>query len=85
MALIPQKRWERHISSVAFLYDKRVAAWPKCASHVCHETSPLSAPIPTQADRADYVVSDIEPVFAATPVIARRASAETDSEIAASY
>jgi hypothetical protein len=37
-----------------------------------------------QADRPDYVVSDVDPVFAATLVIARRASAETDSEIATS-
>ena len=72
------------LSRAAFLHDKR-AAWPKCASYVCHEASPLSGPIPTQADRPDYVVSDIDPGFAATPVIARRASAETDSEIATSY
>jgi hypothetical protein len=58
---------------------------PKCASYVCHETSRMLAPISIQADRPDHLVSDIKPLFAATPVIARRASAVTDSEIATSY
>ena len=42
---------------------------PAGASYVCHEPSPFFALITTQADRPDHVVSDIEPVFAATPVL----------------
>ncbi len=42
------------------------------ASYICNEPSPIMALIPTQAGCRDLVMSDLEPVFAATFGIARR-------------
>lgn len=48
------------------------------ASFVANEPSPILALLPTEADARDYVVSDLEPIFAATPGIAGMLSAEAD-------
>ena len=42
--------------------------------------SPILALLPTEADARDYVVSDIEPIFAATPGTARRAVSDDVEE-----
>ena len=38
-------------------------------SYVVNEPSPILAMLPTEADARDYMVSDIEPIFEATPVL----------------
>jgi phage terminase large subunit GpA-like protein len=38
-------------------------------SFVANEPAPILALLPTEADCRDYMVSDIEPIFAATPVL----------------
>lgn len=38
-------------------------------SYVANEPSPILALLPTEADCRDYMVSDIEPIFAATPML----------------
>ena len=38
-------------------------------SYVANEPAPILALLPTEADCRDYVVSDIEPIFAATPAL----------------
>jgi phage terminase large subunit GpA-like protein len=38
-------------------------------SYVVNEPAPLLVLLPTEADARDYVVSDIEPIFAATPAL----------------
>lgn len=48
------------------------------ASYVANEPSPILALLPTEADCRDYVVSDLEPIFAATPVLRGLLSAEAD-------
>jgi phage terminase large subunit GpA-like protein len=50
------------------------------ASYICNEPWAVLALLPTEADCRDYVVSDVEPVFAATPVLRGALKAETDSE-----
>ena len=40
------------------------------ASFVANDPAPILALLPTEADCRDYVVSDIEPIFAATPALA---------------
>ena len=40
------------------------------ASFVANEPSPILALLPTEADARDYMVSDLEPTFAATPTLA---------------
>jgi phage terminase large subunit GpA-like protein len=45
---------------------------------VANEPSPILALLPTEADARDYVVSDIEPIFDASPVL--RGLLEADSE-----
>jgi phage terminase large subunit GpA-like protein len=40
------------------------------ASFVANEPSPILALLPTEADARDYMVSDLEPTFAATPSLA---------------
>jgi phage terminase large subunit GpA-like protein len=40
------------------------------ASFVANDPGPVLALLPTEADCRDYVVSEIEPVFAATPAVA---------------
>ncbi len=48
------------------------------ASYVANEPSPILALLPTEADCRDYVVSDLEPIFAATPALAGLLTAEAD-------
>lgn len=48
------------------------------ASYVANEPSPILALLPTEADCRDYVVSDLEPIFEATPACAGLLSAEAD-------
>ena len=48
------------------------------ASFVANEPSPILVLLPTEADCRDYVVSDLEPIFDATPGIAGLMSAEAD-------
>ena len=38
-------------------------------SYVANEPSPILALLPTESDCRDYCVSDVEPIFAATPVL----------------
>ena len=47
-------------------------------SFVANEPSPILCLLPAEADCRDYVVSDIEPVFAASPVLAAALSDEQD-------
>lgn len=47
-------------------------------SFVANEPSPILALLPTEADCRDYVVSDLEPTFEATPVLRGLISAEAD-------
>lgn len=48
------------------------------ASFVANEPSPILALLPTEADARDYVVSDLEPIFEATPILRGLLSAEAD-------
>ncbi|MEF2559080.1 phage terminase large subunit family protein [Aurantimonas sp. C2-5-R2] len=48
------------------------------ASYVANEPSPILALLPTEADARDYVVSDLEPIFDATPALRGLLSAESD-------
>lgn len=48
------------------------------ASFVANEPSPILALLPTEADCRDYVVSDLEPIFEATPSLRGLLSAEAD-------
>jgi len=48
------------------------------ASYVANEPSPILALLPTEADCRDYVVSDLEPIFEATPTLAGLLSDEAD-------
>lgn len=48
------------------------------ASYVANEPSPILALLPTEADCRDYVVSDLEPIFEATPRLRGLVSAEAD-------
>jgi phage terminase large subunit GpA-like protein len=48
-------------------------------SFVANEPSPILALLPTEADARDYVVSDIEPIFAASPTLRGALSADTAS------
>lgn len=48
------------------------------ASYVANEPSPILALLPTEADCRDYVVSDLEPIFEATPALRGLLSAEAD-------
>jgi len=47
-------------------------------SFVANEPAPILALLPTEADARDYVVSDVEPIFAATPAL--RGTLSTDVE-----
>lgn len=49
------------------------------ASYVANDPSPILALLPTESDCRDYVVSDLEPIFEATPAIAGLLSAESDA------
>lgn len=48
------------------------------AAYVANEPSPVMVLQPTEADARDYVVSDLEPIFAATPELKGLLSAEAD-------
>ncbi len=48
------------------------------ASYVANEPSPILALLPTEADARDYVVSDLEPIFDATPTLRGLISADAD-------
>lgn len=48
------------------------------ASFIANEPSPILVLLPTEADCRDYVVSDLEPIFDATPALAGLLSAEAD-------
>lgn len=48
------------------------------ASFVANDPAPLLVLLPTESDCRDYVVSDIEPLFDATPVVAGALSADVD-------
>ncbi|MEN3232552.1 phage terminase large subunit family protein [Methylobacterium ajmalii] len=45
---------------------------------VANVPSPILALLPTEADARDYVVSDLEPIFDASPVLAGLLTADTD-------
>ncbi|XWN29946.1 MAG: phage terminase large subunit family protein [Devosia sp.] len=47
-------------------------------SYVSNDPSPIMALLPTEDDCRDYMVSDIEPIFDASPVLEGRLSAEAD-------
>ncbi len=40
------------------------------ASYVANDPAPILALLPTEADARDFIVSDVEPTFSATPVVA---------------
>lgn len=48
------------------------------ASFVANEPAPILALLPAEADCRDYMVSDIEPIFSASPVVAAALSDERD-------
>lgn len=48
------------------------------ASYIANEPSPILALLPTEADCRDYMVSDVEPIFAATPTLSGLVSADAD-------
>lgn len=47
-------------------------------SYIANEPSPILALLPTEADCRDYVVSDLEPIFDATPTLKGLMSDDTD-------
>jgi phage terminase large subunit GpA-like protein len=48
------------------------------AGYVANDPSPILALLPTEADCRDYVVSDVEPVFEASPALRGLLTAEVD-------
>jgi len=48
------------------------------AAFVANDPCPVLALLPTESDCRDYVVSDLEPIFAASPVVAGALAADTD-------
>lgn len=48
------------------------------ANYVCNEPSPILCLLPTEQDARDFMVSDLEPIFEATPAIAGQLSTEAD-------
>jgi phage terminase large subunit GpA-like protein len=48
------------------------------ASYIANEPSAILALLPTESDARDYVVSDIEPIFAATPALRGALSGDTE-------
>jgi len=48
------------------------------ASYVANEPAPILALLPTEADCRDYTVSDLEPIFEATPALKGLISADAD-------
>lgn len=50
------------------------------ASFVANDPSPILCVLPTESDCRDYVVSDIEPIFAASPILAKALSDDNDPD-----
>ncbi len=48
------------------------------AAFVANDPCPVLALLPTESDCRDYVVSDLEPIFAASPVVTGALEADTD-------
>src|SRR5438093_3156948 len=48
------------------------------ASFVANDPAPILALLPTDSDCRDYVVSEVEPLFAATPAVAGMLAADAD-------
>lgn len=48
------------------------------ASFVANEPAPILALLPTEADCRDYIVSDVEPIFEASPVLRGLLAADTE-------
>lgn len=48
------------------------------ASFVANDPAPILCLLPAESDCRDYVVSDIEPIFAASPAVARALSGDLD-------
>lgn len=48
------------------------------AAYVANDPAPILALLPTEADARDYVVSDVEPIFDASPALAGLLSGATD-------
>lgn len=48
------------------------------ASFVANDPAPILALLPTESDCRDYVVSEVEPLFAATPAVAGALAADVD-------
>ncbi len=49
-------------------------------SFVPNEPAPIFALLPTEADHRDCVVSDVEPVFEATPALRGLLTADTEGD-----
>src|SRR5947209_1118173 len=49
-------------------------------SFVSNDPAPVLTVLPTEADARDYMVSDVEPIFAATPVLRGALAAATDED-----
>ena len=49
------------------------------ASYVANDPSPILSLLPTEADCRDFVVSDLEPIFAATPALAGLLTEDAES------
>ena len=47
-------------------------------NYVANDPAPILLLLPTEADCRDYTVSDLEPIFAATPVLTNLLSADTE-------
>jgi phage terminase large subunit GpA-like protein len=48
------------------------------ASFVANEPAPILCLLPTESDARDYIVSDVEPIFAATPALRGLLSADCE-------
>src|ERR1700677_4404460 len=49
-------------------------------SFVANDPSPILVLLPTEADARDYMVSDIEPIFTASPALRRSLAADRGSD-----
>ena len=50
------------------------------ASFVANEPAPILCLLPAEADCRDYMVSDVEPIFAASPAVAKALAIDLDGE-----
>ncbi|PZX14602.1 phage terminase large subunit family protein [Celeribacter halophilus] len=71
-------RYERVtvVKSVRIGYSMLLAS--TVASFVSNDPAPILALLPTEADARDFVVSDLEPTFSASPMVASALSEEQD-------